>query len=353
MLLLAVLALAFVSLWFLVTGGIDQPAITAADSESQAGSISNRRSGETAPDFPAPPRQSEKANAEHSNATSEDPTAPDNPPTEATVDIRLADGAQLPQGRVRLVTVGYATEVTKTYDGKPLILGPFAQGCGVEIVVGHDLPEYERYPSFSFTAKDVSSMKLLKCVIPLATEPQSALDIDLSYYSPTMHLKVSVDCALGGVFSKTCVGGEIYKTPLTQADWVLQVKIDGDAKWRSGDIKLVAGQRVYVRPFPEEPAAVRFKVTNARGEIIPAALVTCESTAMAQHQKLLALPAGSSVSGEYALSGADGVVKLGGLRSGDYGLLVYAEGYEPKSVYGLFVAGKEADFGTIVLDPKR
>lgn len=352
-LLVAVIALVLLCLWFLLAGEIGQSAKNGADSASRVDRSSKREAKGSSP-IPQPVgRPVEKANNDNDNGPRKESPLPEEPPTEAMLDVRLADGAPLPHGRVRLVTVGYFSEVVRVYDGQPVRLGPFAGGCNLEVIVGHDLPEYERYPKFSFAAKDVASNKVLKCIIPLATEPQSALDIDLSCFPPALRLKVSVDCALGGVFSKECVGGELYKTPLTQADWVLQVKIDGDAKWRSGDIKLIAGQRVYVRPALEEPASVRFKITNAQGESVSAALVTCESTAMAQYKRLITLPAGTSVTGEYALSGADGVAKLGGLRSGDYGLLVYAEGYEPKSVYGAFVSGKETDLGTIVLDKKQ
>ncbi len=350
--LVALLALFVGCLWLLLTERIGRPERHTADSCDGVEPALNLRKNTAAPkisDGNSPPVNTSR---QPSIGIGEPPVLGD-PPTEAVVDVQLADGSQLPRGRVRLVTIGYVTEVIEDYEGQPLKFGPFAQGCALEIIVGHDLVEYEDCPTFSFTAKEVASGKTLKCVVPLASEPQSALDIDLSLYSPALRLKVSVVCALGGVFSKECVGGEIYKTPLTQADWVLQVKIDGDAKWRSGDIRLIAGQRVYVRPAPEEPGAVRFKVCNTQGELVGVALVTCESAAMAQYKKLLTLPAGTSVSGEYALSGTDGIVKLGGLRSGDYGLLVYADGYEPKSVYGVFVSGKETDLGTIVLDKKK
>lgn len=268
---------------------------------------------------------------------------------ELKLKARLASG-DFPESanyRVDIEPQGRRLSGVLPYEGAKL--GAVPVGSTVRITVGQSDLRFEAYTKGEVRVETGMNSTTLWIEIPEAETFQTGVVVDLGARPADEQFKIDVTVSGMRVCSGYAKGGEVWVSPIIQQDITVVVGVSGAWVWKSDATPLSDGHRMRFVPFPQQFGTVTLRVVFPEGVPSRNVLLTNDTSAMMAWENLLELAPGTSVAGEYAISDAEGVIRLAGIPIGHQTFALIGKGFTTQRVECDVELDSEVDAGTYTM----
>lgn len=360
-LLLVLMAVGFAGMWWLIPGSVDQAPVVIVEradpheqedtptlAEQRSDPTLEERSGtgpETGP-APSSPESAESAEKVETGGSEARSTIVD-----LRIYVEFEDGK--PYVGILLLDTQEIPQRLQITANQPLVVPGVDVAREIGIAVFHNRVGFDAWAeSYKFAAKRLQENPVARIVIPVASEPNCGILVDLARFPEDAYIELYIRDESGGTWGSDNMtkGGGTFTSQVLEVGEKFRVVIGGDYAWQSPLFEMTASETRRVVPEPLATASVSLTISGVDGNAPDRAYMSVDSTQYADFRAPYS--AGRSYAGN-ATPDESGFMEMKGLAPGAHTLVIEALGCEVKRIPIVLSAGETKKMGTFSLSKAK